>query len=183
VAETLLREAIAIEPAGDYSSAARVALFRQEMGLDNDALALAAIDPIRSVLEAPAESSTATDQQSTETAAEVVDTLNSTSATSQSQPALWISNADRAALLAQVAAAAWQQGDPTRSISDLQLALDLVGDTPAAAQTVAWKHRLAVVRRAQEREAGDMSRRPLVSAQLTQSNSVRPRVSTASEAP
>jgi hypothetical protein len=162
--EALLREALAIEPGGEDTDAIRMGIFRAEVALGQDALAISAIKPLVKVLEGSGGGDTERENGAVESEVQPSVTARSTSSAD---------GAERASLLAAVSDVSWKMGDTASAVQYLRAALRFA---PKAAQHGAWQQKLtqhqAMIRRAQ----ANASRRPVVHAALDQSIAVRPRL-------
>jgi len=169
--ESLLREALAIEPDGVDADSIRVGIFKADAALGQDALAMAAIKPLLAGLQGTA-------TQPPEDAEDAVESDAPESA--PKKPATpRLDDTERAALLAAVSDVSWSMGDTLDGVGYLRTAARLA---PKSAQHAAWQQKLALRRSIIQRAQANQARRPLIHSPLDQSVAVRPRLVAAKEA-
>jgi tetratricopeptide (TPR) repeat protein len=166
--ETLLREALAIEANGVDSDVIRVGIFRSEVALGQDALAMAAIRPLIGELEGILSQTAEQGSDAPQTEAEDVAPVVVTRVVQE-----------RASLLAAASDVSWKLGETADAVNDLQAALRLARKS---AERTAWQQKLAQRRSVVRRAQTNASRRPLVHGAVDQSVAVRPRLVAAKEA-
>ncbi len=163
--ETLLREALAIEPSGADADLIRVAVFHAEVGLGRDALAMSAVKPLLSRGPGvPQDAAT-------------LDSDTQPGANSERQGTMQY-DPERATLLAAVSDVSWRMGNTAESVQYLQTALGLAPKSP---RHNAWQRTLTQRRGAVRLMQANVARRPVVHAAVDQSVAVRPRLIAARE--
>jgi len=170
--ESLLREALAIEPDGSDSDAIRVGLFHAEAGLGQNALAIASVKPLIAQLEGTVPTSEVQDADAAETDA-AKDDEDQPDAVPTKPTALMQDVEERAGLLVAISDVSWKMDDSASSVEYLQTAVRL---SPKSPLNNAWQRKLADRRAALRRARANTARRPVVHATVEQSVVVRPRL-------
>jgi tetratricopeptide (TPR) repeat protein len=169
--ESLLGEALAIEPDGVDTDSIRVAIFKTHASLGQDALAMSAIQPLLVDLQGSQAHS------SEDTADEAESDEPDDDSEQPAKPRF--DDAERATLLAAVSDVSWRMGDMSSGVMYLRTAVLVAPKSP---QHSVWQQKLAQRRVAVQRARDNQERRPLIHTALDQSVAVRPRLVAAKEA-
>jgi predicted Zn-dependent protease len=176
--EPLLREALAIAPDSPVSETIRVAIFRADAELHADALAIAAIGPLLSQLQAVSTQPSTEPDTTDANASDVSNERAPDDADSSPKAPEFHVVSDRAELLSEVSDVSWRSGQEPESVQYLQRAIKLSQDDQ---HKKLWQQKLLQRRAILRREQLNASRRPSIHASLDQSSAVRPRLQPAKE--
>ena len=168
--ESLLREALAIEPNGADTDTIRTGIFRADEELGHDTLAIAAIKPLLDQLQSPPSSTTDAETSSVTT----VYADSPQQASSDATPETQTDNSENdTALLAAASDVTWRMGETSTSMQYLKAAIKF---TRTSAQRAALRQKQAQRQAVLRRIEINTTRRPVIHAPLDQSVAVRPRL-------